>query len=370
MGFLRFYLALCVVAAHAKAWVAPGMVGSVQAVQIFYLISGFYMQLILSGKYSGVGRFYQSRALRIYVPYFVVLFLVLVGSLISGFWGGHWLALETYRQSGWGGNEPVAVVLAAATNSTVFGQDLIHFLNGAQGEFLRFRFADLSSVPLWRYLLIPPSWTIAVELTFYAVVPLLVLLRGRSLVMVLAASLLLRVVAYEVFGLNADPWIYRFFPFELALFVAGMLACRVFLARGSGPDKPLPYGVLVVVLLLVALVLNVLVGACSHVVGWHYAVFLAYLAAFLLLPTLFASTKRNRWDRMIGELSFPIYLNHFFVIQVVEAYGFPSWVPQALTGEFVMVVSVGFAILLLVGFLVPFERWRQGVIAANPVPRS
>jgi peptidoglycan/LPS O-acetylase OafA/YrhL len=366
MGFLRLYLALCVVAAHAGAWVGPWMLDSVQAVQSFYIISGFYMQLILSGKYAGVGQFYESRALRIYVPYFVVLAIVVVVSVVSGVVGGRWLALGTYVAEGWGGNDPGAVVVAAMTNVTVFGQDAIHFLNGTQGEFLRFRFGEVEGVPLWRYLLIPPSWTIAVELAFYAVVPFLVRLGWRALVGVVAGSLVLRVVAYEGFGLDADPWIYRFFPFELALFVAGMLACRAFRARGSGPGLRVPYPVLVAGLFAGLVGLNAMVRGFSGVVGWHYAVFGTYLAAVLALPLVFGATMSNRFDRMVGELSFPVYLNHFLVVQFVEAWGFPGWVPAALRGEFVMVVSVVFAGVLLAGFLIPFERWRHAMVG---VPR-
>jgi peptidoglycan/LPS O-acetylase OafA/YrhL len=53
MGILRFILALSVVIFHAGACWGVKMVQGQVAVQAFYLISGFYMALILNGKYPG-----------------------------------------------------------------------------------------------------------------------------------------------------------------------------------------------------------------------------------------------------------------------------------------------------------------------------
>ncbi|MGA1123528.1 MAG: hypothetical protein ACO3YO_02940, partial [Chthoniobacterales bacterium] len=75
-----------------------------------------------------------------------------------------------------------------------------------------------------------------------------------------------------------------------------------------------------------------------------------------------AATSRNRVDRALGELSFPIYLNHFFVLQFFKAYGFGGLVPPAWQGEAIMVVSLLLAVAMTVLFLAPFERWRHRVV--------
>src|SRR5258707_6135921 len=96
MGILRIYLALCVVAAHSGVNILPWpMHTSVEAVETFFLISGFYMSLI-STKYETATEFYASRFLRIFVPYYVILGIVIIASIITGFIAGNWLVLAPY----------------------------------------------------------------------------------------------------------------------------------------------------------------------------------------------------------------------------------------------------------------------------------
>ena len=363
MGVLRCYLALCVVAAHASAGVAPWMLGSTEAVQIFFIISGFYMQLVLSRKYSGIAQFYESRALRIYVPYYLSLALVVIASTASGILGGKWLALQAYAGHPFSANDPLAFLLAAASNLTIFGQDLTLFLNGAPGEFLRFRQAAPTAPGLCTYLVIPQSWTIALELTFYLVAPFLARWSTARLLLLLVTSLALRFTGLLVFGLGHDPWLYRFFPFELALFLAGMLACRWYLARRRA-EEPGKKGGWAATLLAIAIL-----TVCTRLLPDHSATaselavllgFYGFVAAGVAL--LFARTEANSTDRNLGELSYPIYLNHYIFVQFFAAYGFPSLIPRGLTGEFVMVLSLILAVLMNRVFLKPFEEWRHRVL--------
>src|ERR1700752_1939218 len=89
MGILRFMLALAVAAGHAGSFfganISPGVPGS-HAVQTFYIISGFLIALILSGKYADTPQgnwiFYSNRAAKIYVPYLAILAVTVVVWLV------------------------------------------------------------------------------------------------------------------------------------------------------------------------------------------------------------------------------------------------------------------------------------------------
>jgi peptidoglycan/LPS O-acetylase OafA/YrhL len=59
MGILRVYLALCVIAAHSHRVLPWRMHDGRQAVQIFYIISGFYMAMVLSTRYSSARDLYE-----------------------------------------------------------------------------------------------------------------------------------------------------------------------------------------------------------------------------------------------------------------------------------------------------------------------
>lgn len=81
MGLIRFLLACFVVIFHASPeWSHLPMNGDL-SVQCFYVISGFYMALILNEKYTNQKSnwlFYSNRALKIYPVYFLILLILIV----------------------------------------------------------------------------------------------------------------------------------------------------------------------------------------------------------------------------------------------------------------------------------------------------
>src|SRR5262245_39940720 len=73
MGLMRFLLAMAVVVGHigpsaSDFALLPGNL----AVEVFFSISGFYMSLILTGKYHDRTTFYVNRFLRLYPVYLIV----------------------------------------------------------------------------------------------------------------------------------------------------------------------------------------------------------------------------------------------------------------------------------------------------------
>ena len=76
MGFLRLLLAISVVAAHTGPFFGTSLLPGNYAVESFFMISGFYMALVLSSKYIGensVFYFYTNRYIRVFPTYFFVL---------------------------------------------------------------------------------------------------------------------------------------------------------------------------------------------------------------------------------------------------------------------------------------------------------
>ena len=164
-------------------------------------------------------------------------------------------------------------------------------------------------------MLIEPGWSLGVELTFYLVAPF-ILTNRKLLVALLLASLALRVSFIMAgFGLK-DPWFYRFFPTELALFLIGALSHQLLLPRFKA-NGWLTRHVSVAVTVLVALycaVFFLLPGRATH----HVTLFVVMAVA---LPFLFHFQNSFRWDRKIGDLSYPIYIVHSTII-VPVAFAF------------------------------------------------
>ena len=77
MGSIRLFLACAVLVSHATSLEISILPGHV-AVQVFFIISGFYMSLILRNKYkTETILFYTNRLFRLFPAYLFVLFLSL-----------------------------------------------------------------------------------------------------------------------------------------------------------------------------------------------------------------------------------------------------------------------------------------------------
>src|SRR3982751_2341306 len=103
MGSLRFLLALAVAGGHAASmfgfaatWIFPGR----EAVQIFYMISGFLVAMILNRKYPdtphGNWIFYSNRIAKIFVPYLVILAATVCACLVSRSMTGNAILLNAW----------------------------------------------------------------------------------------------------------------------------------------------------------------------------------------------------------------------------------------------------------------------------------
>ena len=218
MGFVRTLLAISVVFNHSYGFL---LVGGQYAVQMFYMISGYLISFVLveALAYKSVWKFYLNRALRLFPVYWLVLALSVVAiGFASAVLGQEHQLISTYESA------PFWLRLwLTVSNVLVVGQDLLMFSAVRAGELVLLTDFRTSDYPLWQGLAVPQAWTIGVELTFYALAPF-ILHRRRWLYVLLFSSLLLRVL-FIVWGFGAqDPWSYRFFPTELALFILGALS--------------------------------------------------------------------------------------------------------------------------------------------------
>jgi peptidoglycan/LPS O-acetylase OafA/YrhL len=336
VGIIRVLLAAAVLFGHAPQGAGldpqttivrplPGYF----AVQAFFIISGFYMEL-LRIKYAPapIWIFYSNRYSRLVVSYWIVLALtVLLVALMPGVSFPPAAFLTSFKSdsaSEW--------ALLIFSNLLMFGQDLPAIL-----------FSHNSNA-----LLIPQAWSLALELWFYLLVPLLWRASDRTLWMIVVISLALRVITV-LSPLPFFPWQQRFFPAEAMFFVLGMLSFR----NSSEILKFVRSG-----------------RACLLIVttwimfaGWLYPVafpwsgwpelemlwpssVLVGAILYFTLPAMFSVTSRSRIDRLIGEFSYPIYLVHMTVAYFVQP-------------RFFIVACIAASALLVFLVELPLERWRN-----------
>lgn len=346
MGTLRTLLALSVVLAHAPGPAVYSLAGGRNAVQLFYMISGFVITHVLLSvpAYQEPRTFYASRVLRLFPAYFAACAFALAWYAVAE--PGAFAFLAQLPAS--------ALAFLALVNATILGQEWTLFLEADQGT-LRFT-PDFyrATTPLWRGLVLPQSWTLSLELMFYALAPWLVR-RQRWLWAVLAVSLGARAwAASRGWGLR-DPWTYRFFPFEIALFAAGSLSYRVMLA---------PWRRIVAARRSVAGAGTALVAAAVLAypfIAANEAVATLGLMALVwaTLPLTFLFQEGAPVDRHLGELSYPLYIGHYVMASVATALAAAAGIQSrpAVLALYV-VAAFAMAVFLLRAIGRPVERLR------------
>jgi peptidoglycan/LPS O-acetylase OafA/YrhL len=330
------------------------MSGGATSVQCFYIISGFFIAMILTEKYNrpeDLGLFYSNRFLRIYPVYWTVFALTLgVNGAVQLFthhsaftiWIRNWLHMTAGTS-----------VFLIVSNLAVFGLDWAFFLGAGQHGLYLTHKAESLSPAVFSFQMITPAWSLGLELTFYLMAPWLLRRKTHILVSIWAASLAARYIG-GLYGLIPDPWSYRFFPFELALFLTGVLIYRLVYKN----ERPFISRVRWTGLLCFPLVLlhPLFASAGSPFFALGQVIF--YVAFATFVPLLFQMTKEIKWDRRIGEISFPLYLCHFLVVDAVDH--FRRKIPS-MTVRVSLALGVSIALAVVIGALLdePLNRFRQ-----------
>jgi peptidoglycan/LPS O-acetylase OafA/YrhL len=373
MGFLRLLLAVAVVVEHSTPICGVSFTGGHLAVRLFFIISGFYMAMILTTKYTAdqpnrYWLFISNRFLRIYPCYYVILFLSLAFYAAGSFYLHHPADRLVLWQTAWSHGQIWGLFFVSLCQLTVVGMDAIcvFVYNIAQGfhlpgadtaaasvAWLPTAGADPSGlVPAWRFLFVPQSWAISIELLFYLVVPWLVSWRTRNLILLGGLSLASNLAnCFFVYPALSDLLGYFFFPFHLFLFILGMLAWRhseVFLARVPRHFK----------IALVAATFGAL--AVSQFLPVAPRNIICIILMVLSLPIFFNWTKDSRLQRWLGDLAYPIYVCHILVKWGLLALaGVSKKGVTSPPGWLLLLCAIAMAVLLLWLVDRPVDRWRQ-----------
>jgi peptidoglycan/LPS O-acetylase OafA/YrhL len=341
MGAIRVVLAISVVLAHSTSIGGVTLLGGRTAVECFFVISGFYMMLVISGKYANLGNrmwpvFMLSRVSRLYPVYAVIAIATLLAAVFKG---------SSTLLTQFSGLSLTGWIEVGFANITMLGQDVLVFTHVQDGT-PHFATAPLGLADRGAdYLVIPQAWSLSIELVFYALAPWLLRRSTQTLLLVAAGSLVVKIVL--AFTLTNDPWSYRFFPAELMYFLAGALACRLIVPRLTSMRK---VGPAVFVVVVAAFLLY------PHTPTNNLAIVFPLAFAFAV-PVLFTWTKRNPIDRWIGDLSYPMYLVHMLVYSVL-IFGHIT-----VSGAVLSVAALAVAVLIVVIIDHPIERLRQRRLA-------
>jgi peptidoglycan/LPS O-acetylase OafA/YrhL len=337
LGHLSFY-------PHALPFMLPGSV----AVEAFYVVSGFLITLVLSEKYDGRPfLFYSNRVLRLFPIYWGCLLLYIIANVlvVHGFVRTVTFAdvadIPSTSALWWAYQHPLGTaqrVGVAFLNIFIVGQDIIRGL-GEPTPNLYYHF----------FVYVRVAWTVAVELSFYAIAPFVVR-RIPLTVGVLIASL---VAQFLVIGNDkVNPLDYELFPFEAWLFMAGSLSYRVYAKLRLQQTRG------VTIYCVAASVLLLAMTVTYDALSTPRVVYLVTAAA--CLPGAVLLGRKNPADGALGDFSYPIYLIH------------PLAMIVTIPGRHAELIAIA-AVLLLSWLTVrfierPIERFRQRRVGRKPAP--
>ena len=348
MGLLRFYLALCVLLGHigVHCFISP-----IYAVQGFYIISGFYISLILNERYktpTNNSTFYKKRFLRLMPTYWVIALLSLLVALC--YYHHNESNILFFDFNHFPSQVSIFTLLYIyITNIIAWGQDLAFFLcispeNGNM-FFSSLSFAD--DYPLARYLIIPVSWSISTEISFYLIAPF-ILRKKHTLVFCIFMLSVASNILTNLYGFNNSSWRFRFFPSTLTFFLTGYYAYLIYdRLQKQIIDTNYKYIVLFLDILLITSFLHM-----NNFFAIHECILL--FIEFISIPYLYYAFKNNTTDRSIGELSYPLYLIHPLFIGIDELCGIHS-------KPFIIMGSIFGAYCCLRYWIIPIEKLRSKI---------
>jgi len=355
MGALRFILAMSVAYGHAGDFLGFPLIPGDTAVQCFYAVSGFYMALVLNEKYSPQSSSYflfiSNRFARLFPAYAAVLCLTLIFAAVS--------SPELPFVSRWHSLPPLdwwSAAFLIGSQILMWGQDLYFYMTLKAGALTFWPDFHTAPEPIIPLLVIPQGWTLGLEFSFYLIAPFIVRRSAAAIVTMLAASLALRLLL-QLAGYSGDPWSYRFFPSELAVFLLGAVGYRVYkssphsdLTSARAPQLLRTFGVAVLC-----------VGAALLINRWNglsrVASVVFFTLAVLAIPLLFRASKNWQFDRLLGELSYPIYICHVLVIWCLDrAVALGTSYARGFT---IMAMTIAFSYVLYWLIDRPIDAWRQ-----------
>lgn len=340
MGALRLFLALTVLIGHTAPVGGYFGLPAHVAVRSFFIISGFYIALILSNKYQTRPRiFWAARALRLYPLYWIAVTLAIFSSF--------------NMFQGWSNVPDWQTVLLRLPNITMIGAELPFLLHHDSVKGWVFSFGlQPEAVPhavraSGSMIAVGPAWSLGLELWFYALAPVLCRTSNKILLVVAVLS-----AALFYWMESSRPWsAYFFFPANLWFFCLGVAGHRVYRqisVQGLHVRKA--------TLLAISSVILFVLFVRQFIPHFRNYEIYVYLLLTFSVPLLFHAFKDSGADRAIGELSYPIYVIHAPLLMVL---------PEAIERSTVLSLfaCVGAAVVLRYFVDLPIERARQRWIA-------
>jgi peptidoglycan/LPS O-acetylase OafA/YrhL len=277
----------------ANQIIAKIIVGGASGVQLFYLTSAFTLMLSFNNRgkteKSPIQNFFIRRFFRIAPMYYLgILYYIFQDGL-----GPRYML----------GNATQITVLNIISNFTFF-----HGFN-----------------PYWISSLVPGGWSIAVEMTFYAILPLLgtKITNGKTAFNFFIITLLLRLLFHLLLmniHINNDDrlweqYLFFYFPNQLPVFLLGILLYFICIEQESLEKLSKISVFIFLILLFFRYKLDT-----EFILPNHILFSIGFLFLGLFLSKYKFVLLVNPLIKYIGKISFSMYLVHFAILHYLMLF--------------------------------------------------
>lgn len=314
MGTLRFLLALSVVLFHTSSLFGLTVLNGPLAVHAFFILSGFYMSLILNEKYikknGSYLLFITNRILRIYPLYLITIFAIFALSLVKFLIGHPGPENIFYHFFLFFSHTPTNII---PTNALL---DLLNYIFRNITLVITTDYFFLTSHSPYT-LVLSQAWSLQREMFFYLLAPFLARRHYKVLLLIFAVYILLFFYWIDPHNILAKNLLLYNCLGTMFFFFLGMFSYKayVYLKKKVIPTPILYLSFFGVILYTIfyAFIPQIFHLNINLPTDINYCLLIAALA-----PFIFMFGQKIPLDRFLGEISYPIFIVHIFFIKVLD----------------------------------------------------
>lgn len=342
---LRGLMALWVILGHLLSasgfdpagWAGPlPLLGrGTEAVNVFILLSGFVISLLLDRRGESYTVFITRRFFRLF-PAYLICIAIAIPTIP--------FAIEALEMLPWSNAHNVDRIQIFADSITFFPQQLIAHLTMLHGLLPQ---RLLPSAP---YALLGQAWSISLEWQYYLVAPLLFTLctKHRGMAVIFYSAIVI-----HIFTRN---WLPSSLPPALWLFVAGM-ASHLLWKRA----EELPPWNLALLLVTVPVSLACKSAALAIWIIVLYSLLLAKRNESGLLSRSVLQFLQLKPVRFLGRISYPLYLCHMSMLYLVLSLLMPHAQTLGQDGHLMILALTTLGLSIPLAFILHFYIELPGI---------
>ena len=292
MGIARFFLALLVLTSHTVD--TFGFAIGVSAVIGFFIISGYLNTLLINKYYNEknlnqILSYYKDRLFRI-CPQFFFYFIIIV--IINYY-------LNIFEIN----------LFQILLNAPIISLGYYMILDNITG--IEFIFVNR------------PTWSLGLELTFYLLIPFTLKFSKKQIINFFFLSLVFYLSAFFLRSSYNEYFVYRLIPGTMFIFLIGSFLYF----------KESLYLIIIRIILVIFVILLSLISITGnyYMIQYNRDVIIGVIFGIIIL-NFTKDLRITKIDKFLGDLSYGIFLNHYFIFQIIrEYYSFRSFLELVFT---------------------------------------